>query len=186
MDVFPSDMSCMSVGFVLKSWDGRLDEAGWDILGDGYDVRIWGVVSFPAMIVKAFELDASLWLVWKGGVLVGVVGLIPFPEVGVGDWESFIYLLPEFRGQGVARVVLNSMGVAGRSVGVKVWSDVRTSNEGSIAAHERLFPGLGSVEVFPSSSGYVTRRWLLTCVDEDEAASLAVPVFVAQFSEVLR
>lgn len=141
------------------------DELSSELLSrfeSGYDVKIWNEGSFSNMLEHFRSLNGELLQVMVDGSSAGVAGLLPFKEAGKDAWETFIYLMPEYRRKGVAKVLLHSFGVAGNLSGVALWSDVRVDNEASIATHEFLFDGLEVEGVFESPSGYMTRRWLVS------------------------
>lgn len=129
---------------------------------EGYDVPIWSEPSFKDMIAHARAIGGELLLVLYGKDFAGIVGVLPFSDVSETSWESFIYLLPDFRRKGIAKILLHSLGLASNFSGVELWSDVRVGNEASIAVHKKLFDGLEVEEEFVSPHGYSTRRWLIS------------------------
>ena len=141
-----------------------------EYLNEGYDTAVWGKETFTDFLGHIRDhydgyAIASVHMVDEQGrrsMPVGLYGFLPFPEEEEGAAETLVYLHPEARRLKVGTLLLSASAYAANEVPIALYSDVRTTNDTSVALHTSAFPDLPRTGPYPSPFGYETFRWRIS------------------------
>lgn len=133
------------MSFRVERWNGQVGIAEqlatwhvreWANVFPGWTEQV-AIQEFNSQLVDS-ELPAT-WLAFAGDQLIGSISALLEDATELNDisgpWLASFYIEPEFRGQGVAQLLMNTAEYAVKNLGYKNWYLFTPHHEAFYAKH---------------------------------------------------
>lgn len=135
----------------IPFWNSLLD-SNLEYLEQGFDYPVFGVETVKELLnkIENFYQRKEVWLIQHGANICGIFAVGNFPESleGKDNWfETVVYIHPEYRGLGIAKLLTLSTAKAFENKNANLVIEVRTDNDASLKAHAKIFPEIKPVLV---------------------------------------